>query len=115
MPLKKLSKNDAVRHDTEALKGWYYQLPDVDSGRSVIYAEVSGDHGQRIIGDRPRIYYIIDGEGEFSINGEKTTAVQGDVIVIPPYATYSYHATKPILKLLLIMDLLDLSKLPHKK
>ena len=33
----------------------------------------------------------------------------------PPKIYHSYHATKPILKLLLTMDLLDLSKLPPKK
>lgn len=74
-----------------------------------------GDHGQRIIGEHPRIYYIFAGEAEFVVNGEKEKAKPGDVIVIPPYATYSYRATKPTVKLLLIMELLDLTKLPPKK
>lgn len=115
MPVHKLTKNDAVRSDTEALHGWYYQLPDVEGGCSVIYAEVTGDHGQRIIGNHSRIYFIIEGEGEFTVNGEKTIGIKGDVIVIPPNATYSYHATKPVLKLVLFMDLIDLTKLPQKK
>jgi quercetin dioxygenase-like cupin family protein len=115
MTVNKITREKAFRHDTEALKGWYYQLPEVDGGRSVIYAEVTGDHGQRIIKDKPRIYYIFEGEGEFTVNNEKTIAHPGDVIVIPSNATYSYHATKPILKLLLIMDLIDLSKLPPQK
>jgi mannose-6-phosphate isomerase-like protein (cupin superfamily) len=112
MAIRKLTINDAVRHDTAALKGWYYQLPEIEGGRSVIYAEVAGDHGERTIGDKPRIYFIIEGEGEFTVNGEKTAAVKGDLIVIPPLATYSYHAVKPILKLVLFMDLIDLGKLP---
>jgi quercetin dioxygenase-like cupin family protein len=111
----KLSEKDAYRNDTVAQNAWYYQLPDVDGGRSVIYSEVTGDHGQRIIGPHPRIYYIFEGEGEFTINGEKMMAQKGDVIIIPPNSTYSYFATKPVLKLLLVMDLIDLAKLPPKK
>lgn len=115
MTITKISQNEAVRHDTEALCGWYYQIPNFDGGRSVIYAEVTGDHGQRVIGDKSRFYFIIDGEGEFIINSEKTTVKKGDTIVIPPNSTYEYHATKPVLKLLLFMDLIDLSKLPAQK
>ena len=113
--MKKIAQKDAYRHDTQAQKGWYYQFPDVEGGRSVIYSEVTGDHGQRVIGEKPRIYYIFAGEGEFTVNGETTIAVSGDVIIIPPFATYSYHATKPVLKLLLVMDLIDLDKLPPRK
>jgi quercetin dioxygenase-like cupin family protein len=111
----KFSEKDAYRNDTTAQNAWYYQLPDVDGGRSVIYSEVTGDHGQRVIGPHPRIYYIFEGEGEFTINGEKMTAKKGDVLIIPPNATYSYFATKSVLKLLLVMDLIDLTKLPPKK
>jgi quercetin dioxygenase-like cupin family protein len=111
----KITSRGAFRHDTDALKGWYYQLPEVDGGKSVIYVEVTGDHGQRVIKDKPRIYYVFEGEGEFTVNGETTTANQGDLIVIPPFGTYNYHATKPVLKLLLVMDLLDLNKLPPQK
>lgn len=113
--MKKLSEKDAYRYDTDAQKGWYYQLPDLNNGTSVIYSEVTGDHGQRIIKDKPLIYFIFEGEGEFTINDEKTVVKKGDVIIIPPFATYSYFATKPVLKLLLVMDLIDLTKLPPRK
>ena len=58
MAIYKLSAKDAYRNDTEAQKAWYYQLPDIDGGRSVIYTEVSGDHGQRKVGNKPRIYFV---------------------------------------------------------
>lgn len=111
----KLSEKDAYQNNTDAQDAWYYQFPELNGGTSVIYSEVSGDHGQRIIGPHPRIYYIFEGEGEFTINGETTVAKPKDVIIIPPHATYTYHAIKPILKLLLVMDLIDLTKLPPKK
>ncbi|OGK17757.1 hypothetical protein A3F32_01250 [Candidatus Roizmanbacteria bacterium RIFCSPHIGHO2_12_FULL_42_10] len=115
MSIKKISQKEAYKNETDAVKGWYYQLPDVDDGRSVIYAEVTGDHGQRKVGDKPRIYYIIAGKGEFIINEEFTMGMPGDVIVIPPHATYSYRATESILKVLMVMDLIDLTKLRKNK
>src|SRR3989339_292453 len=115
MSIQKISQKEAVNHNTEAYDGWFYQFPNIDNGRSIIYAEVTGDHGQRVIGDKPRFYFIIDGEGEFTVNGDKTIGQAGDVIIIPPNATYSYFATKPVLKLVLFMDLIDLSKLPPSK
>jgi quercetin dioxygenase-like cupin family protein len=111
----KLTEKDAYINNTVAQDAWYYQLPDINGGTSVIYSEVTGDHGQRVVGDHPRIYYIFEGEGEFIVNGESTIAKPKDVVVIPPQATYSYHATKPVLKVMLIMDLIDLTKLPPKK
>ena len=113
--MKKLSEKDAYVNNTPAQNAWYYQFPDVLNGISVIYSEVTGDHGQRVVGDHPRIYFIFEGEGEFTVNGEVTIVKSKDVIIIPPFATYSYHATNPVLKLLLVMDLIDLSKLPPKK
>ena len=113
--MKKLTAQDAYTNNTEAQDAWYYQLPEINGGTSVIYSEVTGDHGQRVIGPHPRIYYIFEGEGEFTINGETTIGKPKDVFVIPPLATYTYHATKPVLKLLLVMDLIDLTKLPPKK
>lgn len=115
MTIKKISQKEAYKNETDAVKGCYYELPDVDGGRSIIYAEVTGDHGQRTVGTKPRIYYIIAGEGEFIINDEFTMGTLGDVIVIPPHATYSYRATESVLKVLMVMDLIDLTKLPKKK
>jgi quercetin dioxygenase-like cupin family protein len=108
----KLSIKDVVYHERKNVKGWYYQLPNVNSGTSVIYAEVTGEHGERHIGDHPRIYYIIDGVGEYEINGEKIKVEKGDVVVIPPNAIYNFWAKSSVLKILLTMDLLDLSLLP---
>jgi mannose-6-phosphate isomerase-like protein (cupin superfamily) len=110
----KLSRAEAFEHEQSGLVAWYYQFPEVGNGMTLIYAEVTGDHGQRRIGDDARIYYVIDGEGDCTVDGESTTMRQGDVIVIPPFGEYSYFATKPGLKLLLVMGPIDLTKLPSK-
>ncbi len=110
-----IRQSEAVEHGREGLNGWYYQLPDIEGGRSVIYAEVTGEHGQRTIGEHPRMYYIIDGSGQYTVNGEAFEVQKGDLVVIPAFGTYNFHATSPMLKVLLNMELLDLSQLPKSK
>lgn len=109
----KLSRKDAKPYGRIGVRAFNYPLPDVNGGSSVIYAELTGEHGERTIGARARLYYILDGHGEFVVNGEKTSVVSGDVIVIPPNGVYNYWPTKnTILKCLLYMELLDITKLP---
>ncbi len=104
--MKKISKKDTIYHGREGVNGWYYQLPDSNHGTTVAYAEFTGEHGERTIEDRERIYYILDGEGEFVINGEKFDVEPGDLIPIPPHATYNLWPTNGLLKILLYMELL---------
>jgi quercetin dioxygenase-like cupin family protein len=110
-----IRQSEAVQHSRNGLNGWYYQLPEIEGGRSVIYAEVTGVHGERIIGEHPRNYYVIDGTGTYQINGHALDVTKGDLVTIPPFATYDFHATSSVLKVLLIMELLDLSLLPKSK
>jgi mannose-6-phosphate isomerase-like protein (cupin superfamily) len=103
----KVSKQDAIHHGREGVDGYYYQLPDVESGTTVAYAEFTGEHGQRTIGDRARIYYILDGNAEFEINGEKLSANATDLIKIPAGSTYNLWPKGGILKVLLVMELIS--------
>ncbi len=110
MPI--IHQSDAVTHSRDGVFGRYYQLPGVAGGTTVAYAEFTGEHGQRTIGDHARIYYILEGNCEVMINGEKVECKQGDLVCIPPMATYNLWPKGGILKVLLHMDLLDLSLLP---
>lgn len=106
----KISKNQAIHHGREGVDGYYYQLPDVQGGTTVAYAEFTGEHGQRTIGQKERVYFVLDGEAEFEVNSERFSAVKGDLIVIPPYGTYNLWPKNGILKVLLYMEFLDFSK-----
>lgn len=73
---------------------------------SVVYAELEGDHGQVHTEDLERIYYIIEGQGEFNIGEEKINVSTGDVITIPPKTEYNYRPTNGLkLKVIMFMDL----------
>lgn len=109
----KLARKDAQPYGREGVSAFNYPFPDINGGSSVIYAELTGEHGERAIGDRARLDYILEGQGEFIVNGEKTTVETGDVIIIPPKGVYNYWPTQgTTLKCLLYMELLDITKLP---
>lgn len=110
----KITKNQAVRHGRPGVDGYYYQLPQVNKGTTIAYAEFTGEHGERTIGDRERIYYILEGNAEFLINGERFLVEAGDLVSVPPQATYNLWPKSPKIKVLLYMELLDFDKLPKK-
>lgn len=110
--MTKVAKQNAVEHSRDGVYGRYYQLPNIDGGTTVAYAEFRGEHGQRTIGNHSRIYYILDGSAEFEINGEKFVAEKDDTVAIPPRGTYNLWPVGDVVKVLLIMELLDVSQLP---
>ena len=110
--MAKVTRQDAVFHARDGVSAYYYQLPDINNGTTVAYAEFAGEHGQRTIGERSRIYYILEGEAEFMVNDEKFTAVAGDTVAIPAGGTYNLWPKTAVVKVLLVMELLDTSKLP---
>ncbi len=110
--MAKVTRQQAVFHARDGVSAYYYQLPEINSGTTVAYAEFKGEHGQRTIGERSRIYYILEGDATFMINDEKFDATAGDTIAIPSQGTYNLWPKSEVVKVLLIMELLDTSKLP---
>ena len=110
----KISQKDAIKHGRPGVSGIYYQLPNTDGGTTVAYAEFTNEHGERTIGKRSRIYYILEGKGEFLVNGEKFLVKKGDLVSIPPKGTYNLWPKSKVLKVMLYMEFLDFNKLPTK-
>lgn len=105
----KISKNQAKREDWEEVRSWNYKLPAKLSGyQSVVYAELDGDHGGVQTTDAERIYFIIEGSGEFYLGDQMVEVNAGDVLTIPPNTEYDYRPTNDsTLKILLFMELWD--------
>lgn len=108
----KVSRNEAVQHERDGVVAQYYQLPQINGGTTLAYAEFRGEHGQRTIGEKSRIYYIVEGEATFEVNGEKIAVEAGDTVAIPAFGTYNLWPKGEVAKVLLVMELLDISKLP---
>lgn len=107
MIMNNISKKEAVHHGRPGVDGYYYQLPEIENGTTVACAEFTGEHGERTIGTRPRIYYILEGSADFKVNGVKFKAEMGDVVPIPSHATYNLWPIGKSCKVLLYMELID--------
>jgi mannose-6-phosphate isomerase-like protein (cupin superfamily) len=103
----KISKQQAIRYKSSRMKSLNWKLPTVLGGTSVVYAEFAGAHGKvKTKKDRERVYYILEGKGEFEVEGETIPVEEGDVIAIPSSTWYNYRPKEGnILKILLFMDL----------
>lgn len=110
--MPKVTKDESIHHSRDGVVARYYQLPETEGGgTTVAYAEFRGEHGQRTIGERSRIYYILEGKAEFEINGEKFNVGEGDTVAISPRSTYNLWPIGEVVKVLLVMELLDVSNL----
>ncbi|MBI4973998.1 cupin domain-containing protein [Candidatus Roizmanbacteria bacterium] len=112
--MHKITKARAIHHGRPGVDGYYYQLPQINKGTTIAYAEFTGEHGERTIRNRERIYYILEGTAEFLVNGEKFLVEAGDLVPVPTNATYNLWPKSPILKVLLYMEYIDFDKLQQK-
>jgi mannose-6-phosphate isomerase-like protein (cupin superfamily) len=105
MKSMKIAQKDAQGYGKAGLKAFNYPLPRINGGTSIVYAELTKEHGESTAEEKARIYYILDGEGEFVINGEEIKAGKGDVVVVPPQGIYNYWpVNNSTLKFLLSME-----------
>ena len=104
----KITKTQAIRHDWDQTKSWNYKLRHLNPYQSIVYAEITNDHGEVHTNDAERIYYIVDGDGEFIISGAIIMVTKGDVFTVPAHTVYNYHSlSNSVLKVVLIMELWD--------
>lgn len=98
----KHSRNDAEVFGWEGLKGWAYNTKEEFPPASAAYFEVTGRHGRVKSIKSDRVYLILEGVGEFNLNGDKSIVREGDVIIVPKNMPYDYRAMKGLLKLFLV-------------
>ncbi len=92
----------AFKFEWKGLKGWAYNSKDDFPNASAAYFEITGSHGKVKTTESDRVYYILDGEGEFVINNKVFSVEQSDVVIVPKNTSYDYRATKGTLKLFLV-------------
>ena len=98
----KYKLKDAKAFGWEGLKGWAYNDKEDFPNASAAYFEVTGSHGKIRTTKSDRVYYVIDGQGEFTIGDEVVPASKGDVVIVPVRIDYDYKAIDGTLKLFLI-------------
>ena len=101
-----IQHDDSKREDWDQVKSWNYKLPHLE--KSVVYAEIIGEHGEVSTKTSEWIYFIIEGSGEFTIDGIKTTVNSQDVITVPANTKYNYRSlTDTPLKVVMFIDIWD--------
>jgi len=104
----KISKQQSIQEDWDEVRSWNYKISSTTPKQSVVYAELDGDHGEVSTNELERIYYILDGDGEFVYDGETIKVQKDDVITVPPNTVFNYHPTGgKTLKVILFMELWD--------
>lgn len=86
----------------DGITGTAYNSQEDFSNASAAYFEVTGNHGKIKTSLSDRIYYVVEGKGEFIIDEEHILVEKTDVIIVPKNTPYDYCAIDGILKLFLV-------------
>lgn len=87
-------------YEQRGLKGYKLALQNKDM--EIYYVDVSQGHDNYEISKKcTHIYYILEGEGSFEIDGKISIVKIGELIEIPPQVEYTFWGE---MKLLMIMS-----------
>ncbi|VVB59878.1 Cupin domain protein [uncultured archaeon] len=87
----KFELKNAIKFGWNGLKGWAYSSKDEFKNASAAYFEVDGSHGKIRNKLSDRIYYVLEGKGEFIINDKIISVKTSDVIIVPKNTPYDYR------------------------
>lgn len=87
-------KIDKTQHfDKEGFSGDFYVSKEDARGFNALRVSVHGHHPRKRMIDTTRVYFVIDGEGTFTINDEVHNVKKNDLYVIEPGNEYEYQGT----------------------
>lgn len=90
----KFSKENAFQFEWENVKAFSYTSNSHLKSASAISFELNNtNHGKIKSTVSDRIYYVIEGKGEFVINNEVIPVSRSDVIIVPKNTPYDYRGT----------------------
>lgn len=73
------------------IKGKRFSVADLTTKTNVCLIETESGHETTIIEHKcDFIYYVLEGEGYFEINGQKENFIKEDLIVIPTESKFTY-------------------------
>jgi len=100
----KLLKKDAEYFERDGIFGYNYDIKLIEPSSSFVYAELVKPHEKVKTIKHERVYYIVQGRGEFIINKRKFGVKKADIIVVPPHTEYDYKPLTKKLKVLLFTE-----------
>ncbi len=89
----KFKLKNAQPFESEGIRGLSYNTKEEFSSASAAYIEVNGrkEKTRNTISDK--IFYVVEGSGNFMINGETVPVKASDVIIVPKMTPYYYWGT----------------------
>ena len=86
----------------EGLKGKAYSTAEDFANASGAYFEVTGSHGKTKSTKSDRVYFIIEGQGEFIVDDKVIEVAKSDMIIMPKNKVYDYKAKNGVMKMFLV-------------
>ncbi len=107
----KIPKKNTSKFSWGKVWGLNYKYPDYN--RSILFAELDEPHGEVSTKEFERLYYVLGGNGVFTIAGKLENVQKGDTILIPPKTTFDYTPVDGKLTVLVFMEYWDSTKWEH--
>lgn len=99
----KFTKDNALPFEWEGISGLAYSSKEDFSNASAVVFEVTGTHGKVKTPVSDRVYYVLEGEGEFIIEDNIIPVSQSDVVIVPKNTPYDYRVQEgKVMKLFLV-------------
>ncbi len=99
----KFTLKNAHKFSWKGLKGFAYNSKEDFANASGAMFKVTGSHGRIKTTLSDRVYFVLAGEGEFEIDGQKISVKKHDMIIVPKNTPYNYRAKKnQVLELFLV-------------
>jgi len=103
MNAMKFTLKSAQKVGWSGWSGWPYNSKEAFKRASALYIEVITRHGKTKTTRSDRVYYVLDGKGEFIIKDKVFRVKKTDVIIVPRNTPYDYRRVgKKKLKLFLV-------------
>ncbi|MDO9028276.1 MAG: hypothetical protein Q7U68_05380 [Candidatus Roizmanbacteria bacterium] len=87
----KFTFKKAFHFNWPGLKGWAYNSKEDFANASAAVFEVQDHHGKIKTTRSDRVYYVLEGKGEFIIKQEIIAVESTDVIIVPKNTEYDYR------------------------
>ena len=87
----KFTKTSGYKFDRGDVKGFSFNTKEQFSRMSSAWFECRGKHSEMKSINSDRMYFILQGNGKFTVNNQSVTVKQKEVIIIPKNTPYSYE------------------------
>lgn len=101
----KVTVDEAERFERPGFQGFIQVPTERGLGFSALTIWVNGEHPRKRIVEGTRTYYVVEGNGTFTLDDEVHTVGEGDLFVIPEGGEYNYEGEMALFEMNIPSDL----------